>query len=89
MEYLVTGGAGFIGSNIVRHLAAEGEGVRVLDNLSTGRVENIKDLLEQVELVEGDVRDAETVKRAVEGVRHVFHLAALPSVERSVEDPVL
>ena len=87
-EYLVTGGAGFIGSNIVRRLAEDGRSVRVLDNLSTGRPGNIEDLLDDVEFVQGDVRDARIVKKAVKGVRNVLHLAALPSVVRSVEDPV-
>ncbi len=88
MEYLVTGGAGFIGSNIVRQLVGEGRGVRLLDNLSTGRRVNIEDLLGDVEFIEGDLRDEETAKRAVDGVRYVLHLGALPSVIRSVNDPV-
>ena len=87
MEFLVTGGAGFIGSNIVRHLVGKRKSVRVLDNMATGRIENIKDLLGEIEFIRGDIRDAGTVRKAVKGVRNVLHLAALPSVIRSVEDP--
>jgi nucleoside-diphosphate-sugar epimerase len=87
MEFLVTGGAGFIGSNIVRNLVGKRKSVRVLDNLATGRIGNIKDLLDEIEFIRGDIRDADTARRAVKGVRNVLHLAALPSVIRSVEDP--
>ncbi len=87
-EYLVTGGAGFIGSNIVETLLREGKSVRVLDNFSTGKRENIEALLDRIELVEGDLRRAEDVRRAVEGVRYVLHEGAIPSVPRSVEDPL-
>lgn len=88
-EYLVTGGAGFIGSNIVRTLAGRGASVRVLDDFSTGRQANLADLASQIELVEGDIRQPTVVNAAVKGVRCVMHLAALPSVARSVEAPVL
>lgn len=88
MEYLVTGGAGFIGSNIVQHLVSNGKSVRVLDNLATGRMDNIKGVLSDIDFIEGDIRDADMVKKAVSGVRNVLHLAALPSVVRSVEDPI-
>jgi UDP-glucose 4-epimerase len=88
MEHLVTGGAGFIGSNIVRRLVATGFRPRVLDDLSTGRMENIKDILGRIDFVKGDVTDPDTVGRAVKGVKFVFHLAAIPSVPRSVQDPV-
>jgi len=88
MEYLVTGGAGFIGSNIVRHLVGEGRQVRILDNLDTGRRINIEDLLDEVDFIEGDIRDEATAHRAVKGVSYVIHLAALPSVIRSVNDPI-
>jgi nucleoside-diphosphate-sugar epimerase len=89
-HYLVTGGAGFIGSNLCHALVARGERVRILDNLSTGRMENINDLLEQnqVELVRGDITDPEAVGRAVAGVDYVLHQAAIPSVPRSIEDPI-
>jgi nucleoside-diphosphate-sugar epimerase len=88
MEYLVTGGAGFIGSNIVRHLVGQGRQVRILDNLDTGRRINIEDLLGEVDFIEGDIRDEATAHRAVDGVSYVIHLAALPSVIRSVNDPI-
>jgi nucleoside-diphosphate-sugar epimerase len=87
-EYLVTGGAGFIGSNIVETLVGQGRSVRVLDNFSTGRRENIGPFLDAVELVEGDLRRPDDVARAVEGVRYVLHQGAIPSVPRSVADPV-
>jgi UDP-glucose 4-epimerase len=86
--YLVTGGAGFIGSHIVEELVRRRERVRVLDNFSTGRRENITSFLEHIELVEGDLRDLATVRRAVEGVDYVLHQAALASVPRSVADPL-
>jgi UDP-glucose 4-epimerase len=87
---LVTGGAGFIGSNLVIALAGAGEHVRVLDNLSTGAWENLGELRGsgRVECITGDIRDPELVARAVQGVEIVFHQAALGSVPRSVEDPV-
>jgi UDP-glucose 4-epimerase len=84
--YLVTGGAGFIGSNIADALARRGDRVRVLDNFSTGRRENLADV-KGVEIVEGDLRDRDAVRRAVAGVTGVFHEAALRSVPRSVDDP--
>jgi len=86
--YLVTGGAGFIGSHIVEELIRRGERVRVLDNFSTGRRENLAPLLEHVDLIEGDLCDLATVRRAVEGVDCVLHQAALASVQRSVDDPL-
>jgi nucleoside-diphosphate-sugar epimerase len=85
--YLVTGGAGFIGSNIVDALAGRGDRVRVLDDFSTGRRENL-DAKQGVEVVEGDLRDAGAVRRAVAGADGVFHQAALRSVPRSVDDPL-
>ena len=86
-EHLVTGGAGFIGSNLVRVLAGRGERVRVFDNLSTGRMENLAGLEGGMEFVRGDLRDAAAVREAVRGVRHVFHLGAIASVQASVDDP--
>ena len=86
--YLITGGAGFIGSNIVAELVRRGERVRVLDNFATGRRENIAPYLSQVELIEGDLRHPETVREAVGGVDYVLHQGALPSVQRSIEDPL-
>jgi nucleoside-diphosphate-sugar epimerase len=88
-RYLVTGGAGFIGSHIAETLVKKGDEVRVLDNLSTGKMENLAGIAGKFEFVEGDIRDLETCRRAVEGVGTVFHEAALASVARSVEDPLL
>jgi UDP-glucose 4-epimerase len=86
--YLVTGGAGFIGSHLVHHLVGLGDQVRVIDNLSTGKRENLKEVLDRIELIEGDLTDPQQVKRAVKDVRFVLHQAALPSVPRSVLDPL-
>ena len=88
MSFLVTGGAGFIGSNLVRALLERGERVRVLDNFSTGRWDNLRDVLGQIELVEGDIRSYHIVREAVDGIDVVFHQAALPSVPRSIKDPI-
>jgi nucleoside-diphosphate-sugar epimerase len=85
---LVTGGAGFIGSNLVRALLERGERVRVLDNFSTGNRANLAGLTEDVELVEGELRSYERVHAAVRGTEIVFHQGALPSVPRSVQDPL-
>lgn len=87
-KYLVTGGAGFIGSHLSRHLVAEGHEVVILDNLSTGRLENIADLRDKVKFVEGSITDIDTVRECCQGVDCVFHQAALPSVPRSVADPL-
>ncbi len=86
--YLVTGGAGFIGSHIVERLVERGHEVRVLDNLSEGRRENLASVWDRIEFLEGDLRDWECVRRAVRDVEYVLHQAALRSVPRSVEDPV-
>jgi nucleoside-diphosphate-sugar epimerase len=88
-HYLVTGGAGFIGSHIVEALVRQGERVRVLDNLITGKRSNLEHLASRIEFIEGDIRDLETTRRAVEGVNVIFHEAAIPSVPRSVNDPLL
>jgi nucleoside-diphosphate-sugar epimerase len=85
-KVLVTGGAGFIGSNLVRELLERGDDVRVLDNFSTGNRRNIDGL--DVEIVEGELRSYERVHNAVRGVETVFHLGALGSVPRSVQDPL-
>ena len=87
MNVLVTGGAGFIGSNLVRSLAAQGDTVTVFDNLSTGSTANLAELNGSARLVEGDVRDADAVARSADGIEVIYHLAALPSVARSVDDP--
>ena len=86
-KYLVTGGAGFIGCNLVRYLLDKGQDVVVLDNFATGKPENIADFKDAVAFIEGDIRDRETMDRAVGGCAAIFHEAALGSVPRSVEDP--
>ena len=86
-KYLVTGGAGFIGSHIVRALLEQGDFVRVLDNLSTGKPENLAGL--DVEFLEGDVRDTGMVAKATAGIDLVFHEAAFVSVPQSMQDPLL
>lgn len=85
--HLVTGGAGFIGSSIAEKLLSSGERVRVLDDFSSGRCENLEGLPGHLEVVEGSVVDPATVARAMAGVETVFHEAAIPSVVRSVENP--
>jgi nucleoside-diphosphate-sugar epimerase len=87
IDYLITGGAGFIGSNIAEHLAARDFRVRIFDNFSSGKRENIAGFADKIEVVEGDLRVLESVKRALDGVRYVLHIGAIPSVPRSVEDP--
>ncbi len=86
--YLVTGGAGFIGSNICQDLVKRGNRVRILDDFSTGKRENIVGFKDSVELIEGDLRDREIVEKAMLGVDFVLHQGALPSVERSIKDPL-
>ncbi len=88
MKYLVTGGAGFIGSNIVEELIRRGDDVRVIDNFSTGKRENLKQFEKDITLIEGDIRSYHTVIDAVKGVDVVIHQAALPSVPRSIADPI-
>jgi nucleoside-diphosphate-sugar epimerase len=87
--YLVTGGAGFIGSHIAEELVRRGEKVRVLDNFITGKRENLAPFQNFIDLIEGDIRDLETCRRAVRRVDYVLHQAALPSVPRSIEEPLL
>lgn len=84
---MVTGGAGFIGSHIVRELLTRGYEVRVLDNFSTGKEENLREVAGDVEIIRGDVKDRDLLGHALSGVRYVFHQAALGSVPRSIEDP--
>lgn len=88
MRFLITGGAGFIGSNIAANLVEKGDQVRILDNFSSGRRDNIEGLPNSVEVIEGDVRDYWTVAKAVDGMDYVLHQAALPSVPRSVKNPL-
>ena len=92
MKYLVTGGAGFIGSHITRKLLEQGSSLRVLDNFSTGKRENLEELTRQfkghqLEILEGDVRDVSRVKEAVSGVEVIFHEAAFVSVPQSMDEP--
>jgi len=101
-KYLVTGGAGFIGSNIAEELIKRGEKVRILDNFSTGKRETVTELLQiaestsqiqpeikpNLEIIEGDIRSYHIVREAVDGVDYILHQAALPSVPRSVKDPI-
>ena len=92
MKILITGGAGFIGSNLTEYLLNNGYKVRCLDNFSTGKWENIidftKDYPGNYELIVGDIRDLDTCRRAVDGCEYVFHEAALGSVPRSIKDPI-
>ncbi len=88
MEYLVTGGAGFIGSHLVERLVKDGCRVRVLDNFVTGKHENLAPFADRIELIEGDMADLAVCQRACRGIRVVLHEAALPSVPKSVADPV-
>jgi nucleoside-diphosphate-sugar epimerase len=87
-SYLVTGGAGFIGSNLVDELLRREHRVRVLDNLSTGRPENLAAVRERIDFFNADICDLETIRPCFAGVDYVIHLAALPSVPRSVADPL-
>lgn len=85
--HLVTGGAGFIGSHIVRRLIEQGDDVRVLDNLSTGILRNLEDVRDKIEFIHGDLREVAAVRTAVAGVSTIFHHAAEPSAPRSIADP--
>ncbi len=86
--YLVTGGAGFIGSHLVEELVHRGESVRILDNLSTGKIANLTAIRDKVDFREADIRELESIRPLFQGVDYVIHLAALASVARSMEDPV-
>ena len=88
MRALVTGGAGFIGSHLVRRLLATGHEVRVIDNLATGRLSNLDEVIGDIEFFELDIRDAEGLRAPMAGCDTVIHVAALPSVPRSIADPV-
>jgi UDP-glucose 4-epimerase len=89
MNCLVTGGAGFIGSHIVGALVERGDRVRVIDDFSSGTRDNLAQVLSDMELIEGDIRDVDAMNNAAQGVEAVFHLAAVPSVPRSVKEPRL
>ena len=86
--FLVTGGAGFIGSNLVEALLTRGDRVRVLDNFATGKRDNLQPFYSDIEVVEGDLRSYHIVREAVAGVDFILHQAALPSVPRSIKDPI-
>lgn len=88
-SYLVIGGAGFIGCNLVDELLRRGERVRVLDNLATGQYANLLPFLDQIEFIQGDICEYATVREAVQGIDFVLHQGALPSVPRSVAEPIL
>lgn len=88
MKYLVTGGAGFIGSHLVEELLRRGESVRVIDNFATGKRENLQPYSNSIELIEGDIRSYHIVREAVDGIDIILHQAALPSVPRSIRDPI-
>ena len=88
MKFLVTGGSGFIGSIIVEELVKRGEEVRVLDNFSTGKRENLAMFKNDIDLIEGDIRSYHIVQEAVKGIDVILHQAALPSVPRSIKDPI-
>ena len=87
MKFLVTGGAGFIGSHIVDALVGNGDKVTVLDDFSSGRMENLESVINRIELVKGDIRDKDLVKKAVEGADYILHQAALRSVPKSLANP--
>ena len=87
-SYLVTGGAGFIGSHVVEKLLQEGENVRVIDNFSTGKKENLEPFSQKIELIDADIKDMVSVKRAVNDVDYVVHVAAQRSVPLSIDDPI-
>lgn len=88
MRFLVTGGAGFIGSNLVEELLNKGASVRVLDNFSTGKRENLAAFRNDIDIVEGDIRSYRLVRKATQNIEVVLHQAALPSVPRSINDPI-
>ena len=87
-KYLLTGGAGFIGSNLARYILGKGHEAVVLDNFSTGKRENLEEIKDRITLIEGDILDAAAVEKALDGCTGVFHLGALGSVPRSIADPV-
>jgi UDP-glucose 4-epimerase len=86
-RYLITGGAGFIGANLAHALVGRGESVRILDDFSTGRAENLRGVEDRIEILRGDIRDPAVVARAVQGIEVVLHQAALNSNPRSIKEP--
>jgi len=87
-KFLVTGGAGFIGSNVAEHLCNAGESVRIIDNFLTGKRHNLNSFRDRAELYEGDIREPDDCRKVCQGVEIMLHQAALPSVPKSVSDPV-
>jgi nucleoside-diphosphate-sugar epimerase len=88
-RYLITGGAGFIGSNIAASLIKQNKKVRIIDDLSTGKIENILAFKHKIEFIEDSICNRSAIQEAVKGVDYILHQAAIPSVQRSVEDPLL
>lgn len=88
MRFLVTGGAGFISSNLVKRLVEKGYSVKVLDNFATGLRSNLANFINDIELIEGDIRDFWTVVKATNGIDYIIHQAALPSIPRSIDNPL-
>lgn len=88
LNVLVTGGCGFIGSNLAIQLHNLGNSVRIIDNLSTGRIENIKEIIDEIDFRRGDLQDQDAALQAVENIDIIFHQAAIPSVPRSLKDPI-
>ncbi|MCX7747156.1 MAG: SDR family oxidoreductase [Clostridia bacterium] len=88
LNYLITGGAGFIGSNLVEAILKAGHNVRVVDNLSTGKFENIREFINDIDFICGDLTDYRIAQKAVDSIDYVLHQAAIPSVPRSVADPI-
>ncbi|MCK5126675.1 MAG: SDR family oxidoreductase [candidate division Zixibacteria bacterium] len=88
MNFLITGGAGFIGSNLAHALIKRGDSVRILDNFSTGRKANIEPIMDKIEVVEGDIRDNWTVAESMKDIDYVLHHAAMPSVIKTVQNPL-
>lgn len=86
--YLITGGAGFIGSNIAKALVAKGEKVKILDNFNTGKKDNIAEFIDDVEVIDGDFTNEKTVQSALKQVDVVFHQGAIPSVPKSIQNPI-
>ncbi len=88
MNFLITGGAGFIGSNCVEMLLYYGHKVRVVDNFSTGRIENLAEFIDKIQLINAPLEDFQIARQAVEGIDYIIHLAAIPSVQFSIDDPL-
>ncbi len=87
-RYVLTGGAGFIGSNIAEQLVENGDDVKVIDNLETGSIKNLEPFMDKIKFVEGSIRDADLLQKEFAGYDYVLHLAAMPSVAKSVKDPL-